>query len=113
MVDQWSSLDWYKYLCFWEQLSTGMKRVAELVGVSESYLNRAVQGRIPSKTSQQMRTLNIHKRFYTALVLHDLVSECPLPTVAAKYGCTRGVLQSLQQGAATFSGMYIYVHGCL
>ncbi|KAK2169547.1 hypothetical protein LSH36_9g16021 [Paralvinella palmiformis] len=105
MADQWGTLDWYKYLCYWEQLSSGMKRVAELVGVSESFLSRAVQGRIPTKTAQQMRTLRIHKRFYTALVLHDLVNERPLPEVANKYGCARGMLQSLQQGAATFAGM--------
>ena len=105
MADQWGTLDWYKYLCYWEQLSSGMKRVAELVGVSESFLSRAVQGRIPTKTAQQMRTLRIHKRFYTALVLHDLVNERPLPEVANKYGCARGMLQSLQQGAATFAGI--------
>ena len=48
--------------------------------------------------------LNIHKRFYSALALHDLVKEVPLHVVCKKYGCCRGVLQTLQQSAATYAG---------
>jgi hypothetical protein len=48
--------------------------------------------------------MSIHRRFYTALALHDLVNEVPLSEVAVKYGCSRGMLQSLQQSAATFAG---------
>jgi len=43
-------------------------------------------------------------RFYTALALHDLAHEMPLSAVAAKYGATKGMLQSLQQAASTFAG---------
>ncbi len=45
-------------------------------------------------------------RFYTALVLHDLVQEKGLSEVAQKYQCNKGVLQSLQQAAATFAGTF-------
>lgn len=48
--------------------------------------------------------MSVHRRFYTALALHDLVNEVPLPAVAKKFGCSRGMLQSLQQSAATFAG---------
>lgn len=48
----------------------------------------------------------IHRRFYTALALHDLVNEVPLNTVAAKFSCSRGMLQSLQQSAATYAGRF-------
>lgn len=48
--------------------------------------------------------LNIHRRFYSALALHDLVREMPLHAVCKKYGCSRGVLQTLQQSAATYAG---------
>lgn len=48
--------------------------------------------------------LNIHRRFYSALALHDLVKEVPLYRVCKKYGCCRGVLQTLQQSAATYAG---------
>jgi hypothetical protein len=50
--------------------------------------------------------MSIHRRFYTALALHDLVNEVPLAVVAKKFGCSRGMLQSLQQSAATFAGGY-------
>lgn len=43
-------------------------------------------------------------RFFTTLVLHDLVNEVPLGTVASKYRCSRGQLQSLQQSASTYAG---------
>ena len=49
--------------------------------------------------------LAIHQRFYTALALNDLVNEMRLPAVSAKYGASKGMLQSLQQAASTFAGM--------
>lgn len=42
--------------------------------------------------------------FFTTLVLLDLVNEVPLGTVAKKYACSRGQLQSLQQSASTYAG---------
>ena len=104
MQDMWSQLDWYQYLCHWEQLSADMKRVAELVGVKESFLARAIRGRVPTTTIAQAKAVAIHKRFYTALVLNDLVNEVSLGQVASKYNVNKGVLQSLQQSAATFAG---------
>jgi DNA polymerase theta len=104
--DQWGNIDWMQYLCLWEHLSADMKRVAELVGIQERYLARAVRsgGTAPRQTAAQARTAAIHRRFYAAMALHDLATEMPLPEVVKKYGCTRGVLQSLQQSAATFAG---------
>ena len=98
------NLDWYAYLCMWERLPASMCRVGELVGIEEGFLTKAMQGRVRSNTSDQRRLLALHKRFYTALILHDLVNEMDLPTACKKYGVTRGVLQSLQQSAATFAG---------
>jgi len=99
-----------QYLCLWEQLPADMKRVAELVGVQERYLARAVRsggvGAGPRQSAAaQARTAAIHRRFYSAMALHELANEVPLSTVVKKYGCTRGVLQSLQQSAATFAGL--------
>ncbi len=99
-----SSIDWYQFYCFWEKMTPSMRRVAELVGVEESFLARAVRGRILTKTSTQTRSLAIHRRFYTSLVLIDLVGEMPLIEVARKYSVNKGQLQSLQQSAATFAG---------
>ncbi|XP_040891156.1 DNA polymerase theta [Toxotes jaculatrix] len=102
---EWTTIDWYQFFCLWEQLSSSMKRVAELVGVQEGFLARSVSGKIVAKTEKQRRQMAIHKRFFTTLVLHDLVNEVPLGTVASKYNCNRGQLQSLQQSASTYAGM--------
>ena len=103
--DQWPSIDWYKYLCLWERLSPDMKHVADTLGISESFLTRAIQGRLPERTSAQRENLRIHRRFFTALALHDLVHEVPLVEVGRRYGATKGLLQTLQSAAGTFAGM--------
>ncbi|KAK3585671.1 hypothetical protein CHS0354_020237 [Potamilus streckersoni] len=100
-----ANIDWYQFYCLWEKLPADMKRVAELVGVDESFIAKAVRGKIPTKTFAQLKLLATHKRFYTALVLNDLVQEVPLTDVAQKFNCNKGQLQSLQQSAATFAGM--------
>ena len=48
--------------------------------------------------------LDIHKRFYSAIILSLLTEETPIIRVANKYGIARGQLQSLQTAAASFSG---------
>ncbi|XP_043257568.1 DNA polymerase theta [Colletes gigas] len=98
--NQIGNIDWMTFLELWKMLSESERRVGELVGVEERFLTSAIKGIVrPGKS------LNIHKRFYTALALHDLVREVPLNTVCTKYGCCRGVLQSLQQSASVFAGM--------
>ncbi|KZC14173.1 DNA polymerase theta [Dufourea novaeangliae] len=97
---QIGTIDWMTFLELWKMLSESERRVGQLVGVEERFLTSAIKGIVrPGKS------LHIHKRFYTALALHDLVREVPLNTVCKKYGCCRGVLQSLQQSASTFAGM--------
>ncbi|ROT77098.1 putative DNA polymerase theta-like [Penaeus vannamei] len=100
----WPNMDWLTFLSIWESLSEDMKRVAELVGVEESFIVRAMKGTVNRKVRRQAKQLAVHQRFYTALALHELVQEVPLNTVARKYAATRGMLQSLQQSAATFAG---------
>ncbi|XP_078050006.1 DNA polymerase theta [Augochlora pura] len=98
--NQIGKIDWITFWELWRMLSESERRVGELVGVEERFLASAVKG-----IARPGKSLNIHKRFYTALALHDLVREVPLDTVCKKYGCCRGLLQSLQQSAATFAGM--------
>ncbi|KAL0273561.1 UNVERIFIED_CONTAM: hypothetical protein PYX00_006200 [Menopon gallinae] len=82
-----------------------MKRVGEMVGVEESFLVRIAKGTLNPNTVENRIKLSIHRRFYTALALQDLVNEVPLTEVAEKYQCNKGTLQSLQQSAATYAGM--------
>uniref|UniRef100_A0A0K8V363 DNA polymerase theta n=2 Tax=Bactrocera latifrons TaxID=174628 RepID=A0A0K8V363_BACLA len=98
---QMQDLDWLLFLDMWEKLTPAMKKVGELVGVKESFLVRAMRG----QSKLDYKLMQIHKRFYTALALQELVNEVPINTVAAKYKCTRGMLQSLQQMSSTFAGI--------
>ena len=49
---------------------------------------------------------DVHKRFYSAIILSLLTEETPIIQVANKYGVARGQLQSLQTAAASFSGFF-------
>lgn len=98
---QLGSLDWGRYQELWERLSAAQRRVAALVGVDEACMARAAAGRAPPPG----RLLDGCRRFYLALALERLASERPLAEVARIFACPRGLLQSLQQGAATFAGM--------
>ncbi len=82
-----------------------MKHVADTLGVQESFLAKAIQGRIPERTVAQRECLRVHQRFFTSLALHDLVHEVPIVEVARRYGATKGLLQTLQSAAGTFAGM--------
>lgn len=105
MEAQWPNLDWNQFLSIWERLPSHMRRVADIVGIQEAYLSLASRGRIPTRTPQQRQQLRVHRRFFAALALQDLVREVPLNVVARRYGATRGMVQSLQSSASTFAGM--------
>ncbi|XP_053675259.1 DNA polymerase theta [Anopheles nili] len=98
---QWQQIDWMDFLDMWEKLPEASKRVGELVGVKESFLVRAMRG----ASNLDYRALQVHKRFYTALALLELVREVPLCDVARTFKCCRGLLQSLQQISSTFAGI--------
>uniref|UniRef100_A0A1B0DMP4 DNA polymerase theta n=1 Tax=Phlebotomus papatasi TaxID=29031 RepID=A0A1B0DMP4_PHLPP len=101
---QLPEIDWLHFLDLWERLPSTMRRVGELVGVRDAFLVRAMRG----TKSLDEKQLQIHKRFYTALALQELISEVPIAEVAAKYKCPRGLLQSLQQMAASFAAIVAY-----
>ncbi|XP_013926923.1 PREDICTED: DNA polymerase theta-like, partial [Thamnophis sirtalis] len=105
VYEDWTKIDWYQFFCLWEKLPASLRRVAQLVGIEESFLACSVKGNIIAKTEKQYRQMAIHKRFFTSLALLDLINEVPLKDVAKKYSCSRGQLQSLQQSAATYAGM--------
>ncbi|CAG9823805.1 unnamed protein product [Phaedon cochleariae] len=101
----WGNIDWMFYLDLWEKLPGHMKKVGELVGVKESYIVNATRGKLQTNTNKSYNQLLVHKRFFVALALQDLVNEKPLNWVCAKFSCNRGMLQSLQQSSSSFAGM--------
>ncbi|KAK7862252.1 hypothetical protein R5R35_008130 [Gryllus longicercus] len=102
---QWGNLDWLQIMSLWEKLPPSMRRVGSLVGVDDAFMVRALRGTINLQSYKQLHKLSVHRRFYTALALQELVNEVPLVEVAAKFQCSKGMLQSLQQTSATFAGM--------
>ncbi|CAK8696874.1 unnamed protein product [Clavelina lepadiformis] len=104
-----NNLDWYGYLQIYENLCAAHLRVADLIGVEERFLTHmAATGGMRNYTrmsEKRERQINIHTRFYASLILHELVQETPLSIVSDKYNGNKGMIQSLQQSAATFAGM--------
>lgn len=47
--------------------------------------------------------LNLHIRFYVALILHDLINEVPMEVVSKKFSINRGFLQTIQQSTASYA----------
>ena len=66
-------------------------RVAERVGVEESYLARASVHTPPYQSTKKITV--IHRRFFLAMVLQDVVAEVPLYRVGRRFGVDRGKLQ--------------------
>ena len=96
-----SSIDWNLYYTMLQNFTPDIKRVADLVGVRQSFLLKMIKG----SANLDAKLHNIHLRFYTALILNDLVNEVPFATLLNKYGCQKGFLQSLQQSSATYAHM--------
>ncbi|KAF5402490.1 hypothetical protein PHET_04083 [Paragonimus heterotremus] len=109
-LDVGAALDWYRYLEQYQALSAADRRVADLIGVEERFIIRCVSGASASGSRYGTSTcladrVALHRRFYMALALYRLVCEDGLSTVAQNFGINRGLLQSLQQQAATYAGM--------
>lgn len=106
--------DWNRFLALFERLPARERGVAEAVGVSHEFVVSEALGRrgpMPGGTSgenwrlERERNIALHRRFWAALALCELLNERPLAKVAKAYGVPRGALQSLQQIAATYCGM--------
>ncbi|XP_014286733.2 DNA polymerase theta isoform X2 [Halyomorpha halys] len=104
ICDYWA-VDWMRYFTIWENLPTNLQKIGELIGIEDRFLIKAMRGTINLNADEFVQKVSIHKRFYTALALQDLINEVPLNQVALKYDCNKGMLQSLQQSASTFAAM--------
>jgi DNA polymerase theta len=93
--------NWPKFSRIYDNLSEVQRSIAYFAGVNESFLQKAAMGQVPSDSAQQMQ----HRRFYSALMLNELIHEKPFKDIMKKYLVSRGTLQTLQTMAATFAGM--------
>merc|ERR1712217_223940 len=108
--------NWQYYLTRYEQSSPRWRAVADAVGISHAFLiqktlghrgpvgaNTAVDGN--QWRSERDRLEALHKRFWSALALHELAREVPPTRVAKMFGVQRGALQALQSLAVGYCGM--------
>lgn len=95
--------NWVKYFEVYSTLSTQCKQVADLIGVSPVFLSKSSANPPAYQSSDQPAAL--HRRFYAALILYDLVNEVPFWKLEEKYVISRGSLQQLQTSSFTFAGM--------
>ncbi|RKO85090.1 P-loop containing nucleoside triphosphate hydrolase protein, partial [Blyttiomyces helicus] len=96
------NIDWSHFYRMWELLAPDNRDIGKRVGVTDYFLLRAATGQPISVGDEHEKD---HKRFYTALILYDLVREVSFEKLIQRYNVDRGMLQTLQTAAATFSGM--------
>jgi DNA polymerase theta len=85
-VNSSCNIDWNLYYSLYQTFKPDVKRVSDLVGVRQSFILKMMK----SNTNCDQKLLKIHLRFYTALILNDLVSEVPFSTILNKYACQKG-----------------------
>eukprot|EP00906_Rhabdomonas_costata_P003286 RCo005025 len=95
--------DWKLFYWIYSRLPQSMLTVAQHIGIDEGYLVRC-QGNAPSRDSRDPKAA-VHRRFYVAMMLNDLIHEHSITDVSQKYTVSRGELQKLQEMSGTFSGM--------
>jgi hypothetical protein len=111
ICDYWltgsNSVDWNIYYNMVQDFTQDVKRVADLVGIRQSFILKVIKGgaSFNMNSTDNLTQLQIHLRFYTALILNDLVNEVPFSAVLNKYSCQKGFLQTLQQSSSTFASM--------
>ena len=83
----------------------GIGPVVDLLGVSRGDLC-AYRHAPPKFNCKKTKTL-FYKRFYSALLLFNLVQEIPLVRISQWVDVQRGQLQQLQKDASAFCGMIV------
>uniref|UniRef100_A0A0R3RJA9 POLAc domain-containing protein n=1 Tax=Elaeophora elaphi TaxID=1147741 RepID=A0A0R3RJA9_9BILA len=96
-------IDWNVYYNIWSKLPTKLQRVGKTIGIRDSFILGKIQGR----QATEIRSMQVHLRFLSALALFDLIRECPLSDVAQRFHINRGALQTLQQQSATYAYMVV------
>ncbi|TPX62729.1 DNA-directed DNA polymerase [Spizellomyces sp. 'palustris'] len=93
-------VDWNQLRSLYMNFTETSSHIAHLLGIQEHVLySSARRSRL---TITEQRT---YSRFYTALVLNDLVQEKAFDVIMKRFpNLTRGMLQTLQNQSATFAG---------
>ncbi|CAD7699534.1 unnamed protein product [Ostreobium quekettii] len=100
-------INWQALFRLYKSLPECEKKVAELVGANEGYIQK-MSHNPPNNSSKDgvvSEPERICERFYAALILHDLIQEVPIDAICEKYEILQGGVQSLQTNSGKFAGM--------
>jgi DNA polymerase theta len=94
--------NWQKYFEICIEFADDYLLISETIGINFGFLSQLSKG---FSTSHNTERMQIHVRFFNALIVFDLIREVPMNDISRKYGVTRGTLQSIQTMSGTFCGM--------
>ncbi|XP_075277254.1 helicase POLQ-like isoform X1 [Opisthocomus hoazin] len=98
------SPDWMIYLRQFNQLSTAEQKVADIVGVPESFITKKASGQAIRKNVDSA----VVNRLYLSLVLYNLLKETNIWSVSEKFNMSRGYVQNLLNSAASFTSCVLH-----
>lgn len=96
--------DWMGLFNTYQKLGAVKQEIGSAVGVREAYLSARATGKVAT-TDEARRSHFVCQRFFTALVLHDVLREVPLRDITDRYRVNRGSIQQLMQKASSFANM--------
>ncbi|NXB89399.1 HELQ Helicase, partial [Vidua chalybeata] len=98
------SPDWIIYLRQFNQLSAAEQKVADIVGVPESFITKMASGQAIRKNVDNA----VVNRFYLTFVLYTLLKETNIWSVSEKFNLSRGYVQNLLNSAASFASCLLH-----
>ncbi|XP_027508671.1 helicase POLQ-like isoform X3 [Corapipo altera] len=98
------SPDWMIYLRQFNQLSAAEQKVADIVGVPESFITKKASGQAIRKNVDSA----VVNRLYLTFVLYTLVKETNIWNVSEKFNMSRGYVQNLLNSAASFASCLLH-----
>ncbi|NWV36984.1 HELQ Helicase, partial [Grantiella picta] len=98
------SPDWMIYLRQFNQLSAAEQKVADIVGVPESFITKKASGQAIRKNVDNA----VVNRLYLTFVLYTLLKETNIWSVSEKFNMSRGYVQNLLNSAASFASCLLH-----
>uniref|UniRef100_A0A8C5UBH1 Helicase POLQ-like n=1 Tax=Malurus cyaneus samueli TaxID=2593467 RepID=A0A8C5UBH1_9PASS len=98
------SPDWMIYLRQFNQLSATEQKVAEIVGVPESFITKKASGQAIRKNVDNA----VVNRLYLTFVLYSMLKETNIWSVSEKFNMSRGYVQNLLNSAASFASCLLH-----
>ncbi|KFW78442.1 Helicase POLQ-like, partial [Phalacrocorax carbo] len=98
------SPDWMIYLRQFNQLSAAEQKVADIVGVPESFITKKASGQAIRKNVDSA----VVNRLYLSFVLYTLLKETNVWSVSEKFNMSRGYVQNLLNAAASFASCVLH-----